>query len=60
MAVSGVNNNPAPKVEPTTKNTSKEAHDAEVERVNRLAKEAEKSRADEQLSEIGTNVNIAV
>lgn len=60
MAVNGVSNKPAPKVEPTTRNTSKETHDAEVERLNRLAKEAAKSRADEQLAEIGTNVNIAV
>ncbi len=60
MPVSGVTSNPAPKVETATKSIAAETHSAEVDKAKIRAKESQASRANEALSEIGTNVNIAV
>lgn len=60
MPVSKVISTPAPKVEPATKSAAKETHAAEIDKAKVRAKEVQTSRANQQLSEIGTNVNIAV
>ncbi len=60
MPVSRVTSTPAQKAEPATKSAAKESHAAEVEKAKKRAKETQTSRANQQLSEIGTNVNIAV
>lgn len=60
MPVSGVTSTPAPRVETATKSVARESNAAEVDKAKIRAKETQTSRANEQLSEIGTNVNIAV
>ncbi len=60
MPVSGVTSSPAQKVEPATKSIAKDSHGAEIDKAKVRAKETQGSRASQQLSEIGTNVNIAV
>ncbi len=60
MPVSGVVSTPAPKIETSTKSMAKESQVAEDNKANIRAKEEKTSQANKQLSEIGTNVNIAV
>lgn len=60
MSVSGVTSNPAPKAETATKSLARESNSAEVDKSKIRAKETLNSRANQQLNEIGTNVNIAV
>lgn len=60
MPVSGVSSSPAPKIEPATKSAARESQSAEINKSKIRAKESLNSNANRQLSEIGTNVNIAV
>lgn len=60
MPVSGVTSSPAQKVETATKSLARESNSAEADKSKIRAKETLTSRANQQLSEIGTNVNIAV
>lgn len=60
MPVSGVTSNPAQRVEQATKSIARESNSAEVDKSKIRAKEELSSNANKQLSEIGTNVNIAV
>lgn len=59
MAVVNVSR-PAPKIEPATKNRSKEDHAAEVEKARVRAKVDEVNRAKKQVAEVGNKINIAV